>query len=352
MSPADDTSHGQLGRSPREVDVLANFALCHGHTAECASARRVGPETLAVSSLEKPPMRHANLVAILLAFGLVFAWPCAIAVAGHSRHSYVDGGQSMGGRYVVTPKLVMGEKPKKGPTPYHWEYQWKDTKMNKVITGRLEGLRSGSSNVFDPVGSHIFVAPDGQTFALWTPQVMMQAPSKNPDGERGSCTYRNFEGFSRRLVVYKKTGEVIKRYDLKDFLTRDDWQWFHLHGRQTYWLVDYPQEHTRLTPRPFYALYRISPDYTVLEFRIGANSEATHKAKQRGVTPPAPRTVHIRLTDGAPLDPNQPSSDVAKIPVRPFVGEMASKERKQRNYIPSLDPVRVPGRFKPEPATP
>jgi len=134
----------------------------------------------------------------------------ATVLAGHSRHSYVDGGRSMDGRYVVSPKLVMGEKPKKGPTPYHWTFTWRDTKTGDQHSGRLEGLRSGSSNVFDPVGSHIFVAPDGQTFALWTPQVMMRAPAKKPEGDRDSKAYRSFEGFSRRLVIYRKTGEVIK----------------------------------------------------------------------------------------------------------------------------------------------
>ncbi len=285
------------------------------------------------------PSNRVQLVPILL---LLIALP---ARAGHSRHSYVDGGQSMDGRFVVLPKLVMGQKPRKGPTPYHWEYTWKDTKTGQTILGRLDGLRSGSSNVFDPVGSHIFVAPDGQTFALWTPQVTMRAPAKKPEGERGSDTFRNYEGYSKRLVIYKKTGQIVRQFSIDDFLSDQDWQWFHYHQRQTYWLVEYPMEHTRLTPRPFYALYRISPDYTVLEFQIGANSEATHKAKQRGVTPPAARTVRVRLTDGEILTKANQSGDPNKVPGRPFVGPMASKEQKQRNYVPSLDPIREPGRF-------
>ena len=67
--------------------------------------------------------------------------------AGHSRYSYVDGGQSMDGRFVVVPRLMTGEKPKKGPAPYHWEYEWKDKETGVTITGQLEGLRSGSSNI-------------------------------------------------------------------------------------------------------------------------------------------------------------------------------------------------------------
>ncbi len=266
------------------------------------------------------------------------------ALAGHSRHSYVDGGQSRDGRFVVLPRRVDGEKPKKGPTPYHWEFTWRDKTTGESHTGKLDGLRSGDSNVFDPVGSHLFVAPDGETFALWTPQVMMQADAKKPDGERDEESFRKFDGFSRRLVVYTKTGAVVRRLDLDDFLTDDDWRWMHLHGRQTYWLIEYEGLHTRSAPRPFYALYRVSPDYTVLEFTVGANAEATHHARQRGVEPPAPRVVRVRLTDGELLEGPLPD-DPAKQPGRPFVGRLADKERRQRDYVPSLDPVRTPGTF-------
>ncbi len=266
------------------------------------------------------------------------------SVAGHSRHSYVDGGQSMDGRFLVIPKLVMGEKLKKGPTPFHWEYQWKDTQTGRVITGQLEGLRSGSSNVFDPVGSHIFVAPDGETFALWTPQVTMQSSSKKPEGDPGTESFQTFDGFSRRLVIYRNSGEIVKRFDLRDFLSAGDWQWFHYRQCQTYWLIEYPGLHTRSAPRPFYAIYQISPDYTVLEFQIGANSEATYKAKQRGVKPPEPQLVRVRLTDGKILA-DDTEGDALKRPVRPFTGRLADKTFRQDQYEPSLDPVCTAGRF-------
>lgn len=272
------------------------------------------------------------------------------ADAGHSRHSYVDGAQSMNGRFVVLPKLIMGEKPKKGPTPFHWEYEWKDTSTGNALRGQLEGLRSGNSNVFDPVGSHIFVAPDGETFAVWTPQVTMRSATKKPTGERDSESFQKFDGFTRRLVIYRKTGEIIKRFDIDDFLSDDDWQWFHYHQCQTYWLVEYPGLHTRNAPRPFYALYQISPDYTVLEFRVGANAEASHKAKQRGVVPPPPRTVRVRLTDGKLfklLDSDAEITDAGKKPMQPFIGRLADKTFRQRDFEPSLDPLRVEGRFRP-----
>ena len=287
----------------------------------------------------KPSPFHLAMVCLSLAP----AW----VEAGHSRHSYVDGGQSSNGRYVVLPKLVIGKKPKKGPAPYHWEYEWRDRKSGVSHHGRLDGLRGGSSNVFDPVGSHLFVAPDGETFALWTPQVTMLAPNKKPEGERDGPSFQTYEGFTRRLVIYKKTGEILRRFDLKDLLQPNDWQWFHYHQRQTYWLLEYEGLHTRSAPRPFYALYRISSDYTVLEFRIGANAEATHKAKQRGVIPPNPRTVRLRLTDGRPVTLDDSELPPEKRPVRPFTGRLADKTFRQRDYQSSLDPIRQEGRFLP-----
>jgi hypothetical protein len=268
----------------------------------------------------------------------------SIAQAGHSRHSYVDGGQSMDGRFVALPKLIMGETPKKGPTPYHWEFEWKDSKTGETYSGKLEGLRSGSSNVFDPVGTHLFVAPNGETFAMWTPQVTMQSPTKSPIGERDSESFQNFTGFSKRLVIYFKTGKILKEYAINDFLSDEDWKWFHYYQRQTYWLLDYPGLHSRSAPRPFYSLYRISPDYTVLEFQIGANSEATHKAKQLGITPPPPRTVRINLTNGEILNPKAKLS-TDQTPVQPFIGKLADKTFQQRNYVASLDPLRMEGKY-------
>lgn len=152
------------------------------------------------------------------------------------------------------------------------------------------------------------------------------------------------------LVEFQKTSHaslrgIVKRFGIRDFLSADDCQWFHYHQCQTYWLIEFPGLHTRSAPRPFYALYQISPDYTVLEFQIGANSEATYKAKQRGVTPTEPRVVRIRLTDGNTLAGDTVEGDVQKRPVRPFTGRLADKTFRQDQYEPSLDPVRTAGRF-------
>lgn len=265
--------------------------------------------------------------------------------AGHSRSCYLDAGQSVDGRYVVTARRS-DEFDKKGRRIDHrWTFTWQDRQSGEQHEGELLGLRTGTDNVFDPVNAHIFVAPGGETFALWMPQSMARSDTKKPSVEdRDSDAYHDFAGFDHRLTIYNKKGEVLKQFGVNDFFSKNDWHWFHFHGRQVYWLVEYEKFHTRQTPRSGHALFRISPDYTVLEFQVGANAEASYKAKQRGTTPPDPRIVRVRLTDGRIIT-DEELVDSNKMPVRPFVGDLATKERPQYAYQPSLDPVRVPGRF-------
>lgn len=279
----------------------------------------------------------------LLALGLT-AFFIPTLHAGHSRSGYLDSAQSQDGRYVVTAERI-DTLDKKGKRQDHrWEFRWLDRETGETCVGELPGLGSGTSDVFDPVNAHLFTAPDGETFALWIPQAMARSESKKPaTDDRSSEAFRTYSGFGRRLTIFGKNGELVKRFDLADLLEDADWDWMHFHQRQAYWLVEYDKLDTRKTPRAGYALYRISPDYTVLEFQIGANQEATHKAKARGVTPPEPRTVRVRLTDGA-IVTDEPLTET-QTPVRPFVGELAGKEHKQFNYRPSLDPVRLPGKF-------
>ncbi len=265
--------------------------------------------------------------------------------AGHSRSGYLDASQSADGRYVVTASRMDVLNTKGQRTDHRWTFTWHDRQSGESLQGELLGLRTGTDDVFDPVNAHIFVAPTGDTFAVWVPQAMARSSAKKPaDEDRGSPAFRTFAGFAHRLTIYKKTGEVLKQFDVKDFLQDADWQWLYFYGCQVYWLTEYEGFDTRSTPRSGYALYRISPDYTVLEFQIGANAEATHHAKQRGITPPEPRTVLVRLTDGQ-IVTDKPLADSNNVPVRPFIGELANKERPQHGYEPSLDPVRVAGRF-------
>lgn len=270
---------------------------------------------------------------------------CFPAHAGHSRSCYLDAGQSIDGRYVVTAQRSDTLDKKGRRTDHRWTFTWHDRKSGEQHQGLLLGLRTGTDNVFDPVNAHIFVAPGGDTFAVWMPQSMARSNAKKPPvDDRDDTAYQNFTGFDHRLTIYNKTGKVLKQFGVKDFLLKDDWDWIHFHGCQVYWLVEYDSLDTRQTPRSGHALFRISPDYTVLEFQVGANGEAAIKAKQRGTVPPRPRIVRVQLTDGRIID-NEEGIDSQKIPVRPFTGELANKERPQYAYEPSLDPVRIPGRF-------
>ena len=90
---------------------------------------------------------------------------------------------------------------------------------------------------------------------------------------------------------------------------------------------------------------RVSPDYTVLEFVVGPNQDAVHKIKSEPKeVQDYRRTVRISLIDGAFLDSAAKIADANKIPVQPFKDALVARDE-TREYIPSLDPVRVAGRL-------
>lgn len=273
----------------------------------------------------------------------------ALSPAGHSRFPYCDGGQSADGRFTVTTELVVEPQPdKKSAAPdYYWKFTWTDTKTKSVQTGKLEGLTSGRNGVFDPTHAQVFVAPGGETFAVWNPNVLAPTPNKTrPPKDLTAAEARDFAGFTHRLTVYKNSGEVVKRLDLKDFLVDDDWKWLFCYGAQVYWQANFSGLTRDTAPRVGYALYQVSPDYTVLETLVGATTEAAGKAKANNVTPPAPRLVRVDLTTGKVLDAAEKLPE-SKTPVRPFKGGLTNRgESGQAGYVPSLDPVRVEGTFR------
>lgn len=284
------------------------------------------------------------LVVAIALFAPLACW------AGHSRHPYLDGGQSQDGRYVVTAKLIQHRPEGKRQPPAHtWEYLWQDRRTNRELRGELVALRSGQSSVFEPVHAHIFVAPDGETFAVWNPQVLAptQPTQQKPPDDRSSAAFRAWSGFEGRLVIYRKTGEIVKKLDLGDFLRDSDWEWLFVYGRQVYWQLEFPGLTRDNAPRVGYALYQISPDYTLLELRVGATAEAARKAAERGVAAPPARTVLVDLRTGSFLKPEDLPAGSSRKPGRPFVGEPITSGGRGRmsDFLPSLDPVRIPGKF-------
>lgn len=282
-------------------------------------------------------MRSAPIVLLLLP---------GLALAGHTRPGYVDGGQSFNGRYVVT-----AEAPTDAKKPGPWKFTWKDTKTGERHTGNLVGVPYGLDH-FRVAYTHLFVAPDGATFAMWQPASWAPCERKPPGtsekklNKTPSREFKQYVGFGDRLIIYKKTGAVVKRLGMNDILKDNEWIYVNwVHGN-LYWLREYPDVmQGGEPPRCGYRYYRVSPDYTVLEFTVGPNSDARHRVKdEEESVVNYRRVVRVSLIDGTFLDTAAKVSDTNKIPVRPFVGELVKRGEAQKNYVPSLDPVRTPGK--------
>lgn len=253
--------------------------------------------------------------------------------AGRSRQDYVDGCQSKDGRFIVTAELV-GANPK-NPKAGQWKFHWKDTKTNEMQTGDLLGL--------PPVGAfaHIFVAPEGETFAVWNPFAYCASKSA-PDHKLGNGgkfvngedkNWPDHPALAHRLVVYRKTGEVVKTLTIKDFLETAELAEVFMIFHTVRWVTEYPGLSFAGAPRVAYGTYRISPDYTVLEFTA---PNLGNKGK---------RTVRVDLTKGALLSPAAKLVPV-KTPTRPFQGPDRVTQDEQYLWQPSLDPVRIAGSLK------
>jgi hypothetical protein len=281
-------------------------------------------------------MRLTAALALLLIPAAVFA--------GHTRPGYVDGCQSADGRFVVTAESRKQPDGKDG-----WQFTWKDTRTGRTHTGWLVGLPYGLEH-FRVTYTHIFVPPGGETFAVWQTASWAPCDRKPPGGKEKDVLqnppdeFKKYAGFADRLVVYKKTGEVLKRLSLNDILRPNEWVYVNWVQGNLYWLSEYPDVMKGgEPPRCGYRYYRVSPDYSVLEFTVGPNSDAVHKVKVLGPdVVNYRRPVWVSLTDGAFLDKKPTEKD--RTPVQPFVGDLIKRGDAMKNYVPSLDPVRVTGK--------
>jgi hypothetical protein len=258
--------------------------------------------------------------------------------AGHTRPPYVDGCRTQDGRFLVTATYDTAKK--------QWQYAWQDTVQKKTLTGTLRGLPDGQGH-FTVAYVHLFVAPDGETFAAWNP--CSWAGNSRDLGkipERMSSEFQDYPGFADRLVIYKKTGEIVKRLHMKDFYDPGDWDYVHWVQGNLYWLAespDWPDSRNGEPPRVGYRYYRVSPDYTVLEVAIGPDRELQAKHSVAGKKLEATRrVVRIDLRTGDRIAAHA-KLGVEQTPVRPFLGPMIRRGEEMKNYLPSLDPVRVQG---------
>ena len=273
-------------------------------------------------------------LAVRSGLGLVLLLVGGTAEAGRWRQEYVDGCQSVDGRYVVTAELVGGDP--KDRKAGQWTFRWTDTRTEQAHTGDLVGLSPSTPY------AHMFLAPDGETFAVWSP--FAYCPGELPPiaklrngaklAEQPDNAWPDHPAFAHRLVIYRKTGDVVKSFAIKDLLDANELGAAYGMFSTVRWVAEYPGLTFKSAPRIGYGTYRISPDYTVLEFKT------LPAGKDQGG-----RTVRVDLTSGKLLEPSA-TLDEAKTPVRPFQGPPSITQDEQYLWHPSLDPVRVAGTIK------
>lgn len=273
-------------------------------------------------------MRTLTLL-ILLAFR-------SMACAGYELPSQIDGCRSVDGRFIITAEPI-GKTTSHGPN--QWSFVWKDTKTGETRTVPAQGVSGGQ------VHGQLFIAPDGETFALfnhvtlWYPgKSDMHGATKLWGDKAGSPRDIQHEAFSRRIILYKKDGSILKELGVTDLLNQAELENVTTVFTRVLWVQEYPGLRFKETPRPGYAFYRVSPDYTVLEVRA---------VTPRGSKEKSGRVIRVSLTDGKILDPNA-ELEGDKLPVRPYRGpdHLPDQEPATREgYIPSLDPVREEGKL-------
>lgn len=292
--------------------------------------------------MKRPRFAAASACAIACAFVL----DMRTARAGHETPCYIDGCQSQDGRFVITAELVVdpaagtkGGPPKVNPFhgPFKWKFTWKDNKEGKSVSFEPQGLSAGS------IYAQLYMAPDGETFALFNPLKFHTAGKSDMHGkpaiDKGMPGYETQENFSKRIVIYRKDGTILKELGVTDLLKPDEWPSVGCVFGRVEWLREYPGFKWKLAPRVQYAFCRVSPDYTVLEFH-----PVTGKGNKGGG-----RTVRVSLTDGRILGDDEKLPE-EKTPVRPFLGPEIAPDQPDRtknidHYRPSSDPVRVEGKF-------
>lgn len=263
--------------------------------------------------------------------------------AGYEQPAYIDGCQSVDGRYAITAEQTVAGKSVHGP--HTWDFIWQDTKTGETKRFTAQAIQGGQ------IYAQLFIAPDGETFALWN-HITQYWPDKShmhshdvlqKREEMGEEKYRALDIHKKRLIIYRKDGSIVKEFGVGEFLKDDEWESVLAVFTRVHWLQEYDNLSYRDICRMQYSFYRISPDYTVLEFR-----PVSSRAKRKE----PPRVVRVSLTDGRILDANEPLEE-PKIPVRPFVGpDRPPKNSKpwREGFLPSLDPVRVAGSYKIESA--
>jgi gluconolactonase len=277
-----------------------------------------------------------HLAVIIAGAFAAFTFPGGRARAGYEPPCFIDGCRSANGRFVITAEPV-GKIANHGPN--QWNFVWKDTQTKETRTFPAKGVSKGQ------VFGQLYLAPDGETFALFNHVTLwydgksdMHGATKLWGDKPGYPKDIKHEAFSRRIIVYKKDGTIVKELGICDLLNPAELDSVMTAFTRVHWIESYPGLNYRMTARPAYAYCQVSPDYTVLEF---------HAVKVRGSKDNLGRLVRVSLTDGQLLAVD---AKLAKdqTPIRSFVGpdHLPDDEPKTReSFIPSLDPVRDEGKL-------
>ena len=263
---------------------------------------------------------------------------CAVSslYAGYEMPSYIDGCRSMGGGFEITAKRTVKGKSSHGP--HKWNYIWKNLKTGETKEFPAQGVQGGQ------IRGQLFIAPDGETFALWNHITMwwaeksyMHAHSHKAvlrKGHEDANAFRNQFIFKNRLIIYKKDGSIVKALDIKDFLkTNEEWKHVMPIFTRAEWLRPYKDLYFKNMARTSYTFTKVSPDYTVLEFQVG--------------NPKSPGIVRVSLVDGT-IHGDDAKLSKEKTPILMLDAEEVPKSSGEwkESYTPSLDPVRVAGKYR------
>ena len=138
-------------------------------------------------------------------FTLALALFPLLCRAGYEMPSYLDGCRSMGGRFEITARQTVKGKSSHGPNK--WNYLWKDLKTGKTTEFPARSVQGGQ------VRGQLFIAPDGETFALWNHITMWWEEKSHmhghghkdvlKKGHEDQAAFRNQFMFCNRLIIYK-----------------------------------------------------------------------------------------------------------------------------------------------------
>ena len=266
---------------------------------------------------------------------LILPWSSsAIVNAGWEPPSYIDGCQSIDGRYVITAERTSFERdPIHGPLK--WDFIWKDTETGATRRFHADGIQDGQ------IYAQLFIAPDGKTFALWNGIQLYSRGGSHQHGppdlhyKEDSPKWREREEFTHRLMIYNaQDGALIKHLGVGDLIHEAEWQYVTRQFNRVHFMTPIDGRDHKRTPRKHYAWYRVSPDYTVLQVNVG--------------NPRSTRSVSISLTDGRVFPSGHEFKDPVKNPVKPFRNADSVPcfgPAWLEAYTPSLDPVRLAGTY-------